>query len=421
MKVIYDFSVWAFSGMLRLASGGDSKLARLVKGRKPVFDEVAAFKAKFPGKVAWFHVASLGEYEQAKPVIAKLKKERPSLAVLVTFFSPSGYENVVKKPQPNVDGVTYLPFDTQGNARQFLELVKPSVVFFVKYDLWANFIFEAKKRDVPLFLFSASLRREQVYFQFYGGFFRKVLKCFDHIYTQNVQTQQLLQEIGISQTTVTGDTRYDNVQAISQSPKVFPEIEALFGDKKVMVVGSAWQEDMDVLLPFVNSHADYHFIIAPHDIDEGQIAGWQKQIKHQSINYSELTENSSVEVKVLFIDNIGMLSSLYQYARVAYVGGAFGKGLHNILEPLAFYIPVLFGKLKKVNKFPEAGISQQYGCGFEVENAEAFEKIVLALEEKEAYAKAVDAAERLVTDNLGSADKIIKGVLNNVQWNKKEG
>ncbi|GGF47636.1 3-deoxy-D-manno-octulosonic acid transferase [Echinicola rosea] len=421
MKVLYDFSVWAFSGVLKMASGGDSKLARLVKGRKPVFDQVTAFRKNFSGEVAWFHVASLGEYEQAKPVIAKLKQACPAMAVLVTFFSPSGYENVIKKNQPNVDGVTYLPFDTEGNAKQFLTLVKPSVVFFVKYDLWANFIFEAKKRNVPLFLFSASLRKEQVYFQFYGGFFRKVLKCFDHIYTQNVQTQQLLKKIGIPQATVTGDTRYDNVQSISQSPKVFPEIEALFKDKKVMVVGSAWQEDMDVLLPFINSHADYHYIIAPHDIDVGQIAGWQKQIKHQSIRYSELADNPSKDINVLFIDNIGMLSSLYQYARAAYVGGAFGKGLHNILEPLAFHIPVLFGKLRKVSKFPEAGISQQYGCGFEVENAEAFEKIVLALDEKETYTKAVAAAEQLVRDNLGSADKIIKGVLNNVQWNKKEG
>lgn len=272
-----------------------------------------------------------------------------------------------------------------------------------------------------MFLFSAALRKDQVYFQFYGGFFRKVLKCFDHIYVQNDQTQRLLGEIGVSETTVTGDTRYDNVRAISQSPKQFPEIEALFGQKKVMVIGSAWPEDMEVILPFVNSHEDFHYIIAPHDINDAQIADWQLQIKHPSIKYSELDGASSEGVKVLFIDNIGMLSSLYQYAKVAYVGGAFGKGLHNILEPLAFYIPVLFGKLKKASKFPEGGISQQYGCGFEVEDAAAFEKIILALEAPEAYDQAVNAAEKLVMDNLGSAANIINSVKNTVQWSKKEG
>jgi len=416
MKLFYDFSLWAMSGALQLAKGGESKLARLVRGREKVFEELEAFRRGQSGELVWFHVASLGEYEQAKPVIEAFKDAYPNTLVLVTFFSPSGYENVIEKSQPNVDYITYLPFDTKSNAEKFLDLVKPSVTFFVKYDLWANYIFEAKKRNIPLFLFSASMRSEQIYFQSYGGFFRKVLNSFDHIYSQNQETLQLLQNIGIRNVSVTGDTRYDNVKEISAHPKKFLEVEAFVSGKPTFVIGSAWQEDMNLILPFINKYSHYKYIIAPHDINAEQIAGWQGQIKQKSIKYSEMSKKGGGEAEVLFIDNIGMLSSLYQFAKIAYVGGAFGKGLHNILEPLSFQVPVLFGKLKRVNKFPEAGISQQYGCGFEVANEEVFEKLVLDLERKEAYEQAVQSAKRLVEDNLGSAEKIIKGVKNIIQW-----
>lgn len=410
MKLFYDFSIWAMSGMLQLGKGGDSKLARLVKGRENVFEELQAFRDECSKKLAWFHVASLGEYEQAKPVIAEFKKTYPDKAVLLTFFSPSGYENVIKKSQPNVDIITYLPFDTNSNAQQFLDIVKPEMVFFVKYDLWANYILEAKKRQIPLFLFSASMRKEQVYFQSYGGFFRKVLKSFDHIFTQNKQTVELLRKIEVEQVSIAGDTRFDNVQAISENPKKFPEVEAFVKDSPVIVIGSAWQEDMDLIIPFINKYTQYKYIIAPHDIDQKVIDTWSKAINKSSIKYSKIEEAKLDKSEVLFIDNVGMLSSLYQFAHIAYVGGAFGKGLHNILEPLAFRIPVLFGKLKRVSKFPEAAISQGAGCGFEVADAASFEKIIVDLEAVNAYKKAAQSADVLVRENLGSAQKIINGV-----------
>jgi 3-deoxy-D-manno-octulosonic-acid transferase len=410
MKVLYDISLTASSALLKVFGGFSPKMEKMVVGRKSSFSTLADFVKGNPAKKVWFHVASLGEYEQAKPVIRELKQRYPDKAVVLTFFSPSGYEPATKKPQPHVDFIAYLPFDTPANAEKWVELLQPEMVFFVKYDLWANFIFSINKRKIPLFLFSASLRPDQVYFKSYGGFFRKVLSSFDHIFTQNQQSVELLNTIGYHQATIAGDTRYDNVRAIRQKPKRFPELDAFAQGKRVMVVGSAWEEDMALLIPFINSGADYQFIIAPHDIHPEQIADWQRRIQLPSLKYSELSGKELTQERVLFIDNIGMLSSLYQYARIAYVGGAFGKGLHNILEPLAFGIPVIFGEVKKAGKFPEAAISQSYGCGFAVHSAADFQQLVDQLEDEEKYRQACEAAGKLVADNLGVAQKIIKHI-----------
>ncbi|WP_240485982.1 3-deoxy-D-manno-octulosonic acid transferase [Anditalea andensis] len=379
-----------------------------VEGRTALFEHLHYFAAHHKD-IVWFHVASLGEYEQAKPVIAKLKEKMPGHSVLLTFFSPSGYENVIKKPQANVDFISYLPLDTPVNAKKFIDLVNPNAVFFVKYDLWANLILEAKRQNIPLFLFSASFRPDQVYFKYYGGVFRKILKSFDHIFTQNQTSKDLLTTIGYPLSSLTGDTRFDNVHALSQSPKIFPEIKEWINDEKVMVVGSAWQEDMDLLLTLINSDAPYKYIIAPHDINIETIRLWQEAIKSNSSLYSTLI--SKEESKVLFIDNIGMLSSLFQYADLAYIGGAFGRGLHNILEPLAFRVPVIFGELKIKNKFPEAGISLQYGCGFQVKDSDELIEVVDQLLINERYDKASNAAGKMVMDNLGSAEKIMAQVM----------
>ena len=408
MKPFYDFSLKSFSVLAPLTKGFSSKLKLLINGRQRLFEKLTAF-AEGHQDIAWFHVASLGEYEQAKPVIAKWKEKMPESKVVVTFFSPSGYENVIKKPQPHVDFISYIPFDTPENAKRFINILHPMVGFFVKYDLWANLIWSAKNKGVPLFLFSAALRPEQVYFKSYGGFFRKTLKSFDHIFTQNRTSIDLLTTIGYSSTSLTGDTRFDNVRALSQSPKKFEEIEKWIGGKPVIVVGSAWQEDMDLLIPLINSHGNYKYIIAPHDIDQKKIDLWQAGIKRKSTRYSQLSPNE--ESELLFIDNIGMLSSLYQYAEVAYVGGAFGKGLHNILEPMAYHIPVIFGKLDRISKFPEAAISQKYGCTFSVENEEELKMVIDKLQNGKAYKKASLAAKQMVEDNLGSAEKIMAQVM----------
>lgn len=408
-KPLYDLSLRTFSKLVDISKGTHPKLEKLVEGRKDLFEKIEQFRLDFKNPLAWFHVASLGEFEQAKPVIGEFKKRFPNYGIVVSFFSPSGFDFASKKPQEDIDFITYIPFDTPGNAKRFLEILNPQLAFFVKYDLWANHILEARNRNIPLFLFSASMRDEQIYFKSYGGFFRKILFSFDHIFCQNERTQKLLENAGYQETSITGDTRYDRVHTIAGDPKSFPELEALFGGKPTIVAGSVWDEDMQLIIPMINENEQYHWIIAPHDIDALQISGWQQQIQKPTLKYSELP--SEKEVEVIFIDNIGMLSSLYQFAEIAYVGGAFGKGLHNILEPIAYRIPVVYGTLQKPEKFPEAAISESFGCSFQANDFREFQKKVQALSDKTAYFKAQKGAQKLMDENLGSSKKIMDRVV----------
>ena len=409
MNLIYNFSMRLFLVIINLFKNSNPKIKLFVEGRKDVFQEIINFRNSNSNQVAWFHVASLGEYEQAKPVIGQLKKEMPEISIAVSFFSPSGYENAKKKLNSNIDFIVYLPIDTKKNAEKFIETLNPTMAFFVKYDLWANYILEAKKRKVALYLFSASMREDQVYFQPFGGFFRRILKSFTHIFTQNERSIDLLNQIGVKNCSLTGDTRFDRVLKIRESPRDFPEIDQFVGDSKTIVIGSAWEEDMNILIPYINESNGYKFIIAPHEISDIIIDGWADKINKESVKHSEIEKNLGADV--LFIDNIGMLSSLYRFAYIAYVGGAFGKGLHNILEPLAFGIPVVFGKVRKPKKFPEAKISMDYGASCSVSNLEELLIIIKELENPELYNQACSSANKLVKENLGSSKKIITQVM----------
>ena len=403
---------------MRIGSKRSYKLKLAFNERKKTFEAIKSFRKIQPGKLVLFHVASLGEYEQAKPVIAAFKKEHPLWSVAVSFFSPSGYEQAIKKKQPWVDFICYLPIDSPKNANRFVDLLSPNMAFFIKYDLWANHIFAVKKRKIPLYLVAASFRSEQVYFSWYGGFFKQLLFCFDHIFVQNEASKALLEKTGLQSISLTGDPRFDNVYQTSLQPKSFPEIAQGIA-KKVMVLGSVWQEDMDSLIPFINQSKDLQFIIAPHDIHAGIIENWQKAITLPSIKYSEFSKVDQPSVwNILIIDNIGMLSSLYQFAQWAYIGGAMGKGLHNILEPLAFGIPVLFGPLKKVSKFPEADISNQYGCGFPVKDKTEIITVMEKLSQPADYAQACQSAKNLVNDNLGSAERTIE-IIKKETWKEE--
>lgn len=417
MRWIYNLFIAGMAAVVKAGSFRSHKLMQMIQGRKNLFAELSAFRKSHPSPLIWIHVASLGEYEQSKPIIRAFKTQYPFWAVAVSFFSPSGYESVIRKKQEFVDFITYLPFDTSTSAKKFISTLAPNLAVFVKYDLWANLIRETKKKNIPLYLVAASFRKEQVYFKFYGGFFRDVLRSFDHIFTQNQLSAKLLKEIGYDQSTVAGDPRFDNVAAISQHPKFFPEVAGHI-KSPVMVMGSVWQEDMDLLVPYINSSKNIQFIIAPHDIHGPTIHKWQEAIKLNSIKYSELQNGFNPSWQVLFIDNIGMLSSLYQFARWAYVGGAFGKGLHNILEPLAFGIPVVFGKLKKVSKFPEAGISKSYGCGFPVDSINSLQSTMDKLHREKDYQIACGAAKKLLADNQGSAEKIVLEIKKHLEWEK---
>ncbi|SHN20141.1 3-deoxy-D-manno-octulosonic-acid transferase [Cyclobacterium lianum] len=416
MKILYQLGMVMLDSLMKLGSYWSPRLKQGVAGRAGLFKKLEAFRKKHPSPLVWFHVASLGEYEQAKPVIAAFKEKYPFWAVAVSFFSPSGYEQAIKKRQVWVDYITYIPTDTGSHARRFVQILSPDMAIFVKYDLWANHIEALKKNGVPLFLVAAAFRKEQVYFKWYGSFFRRLLFQFDHIFTQNSRSKDLLEGIGMTRVAITGDPRYDNVARISAQPKSFPEIRQRI-TAPVMVLGSVWQEDMDLLIPWINESADMQFIIAPHDIHGPWIQRWERAIQKRCIRYSAYVHEQS-DWQVLLIDNIGMLSSLYQFGRWAYVGGAFGKGLHNILEPLSFGIPVMFGELRQVSKFPEAGISKEYGCGFPVSDKARLAETMNQLMQPEAYQKAGQAARKLLHANLGSAAKTID-IIKQTTW--KEG
>ncbi|WP_057939516.1 3-deoxy-D-manno-octulosonic acid transferase [Algoriphagus resistens] len=407
MKWIYRIGIFFAKILLRLSGLTNRKIRHFFAGRKNLFQRLVDFRYKNPGSLAWFHAASLGEYEQARPVIAELKRTNPAQLVVVSFFSPSGYDNVIEKAQPHVDFITYMPLDGKGPANKFVDMLSPDIVFFVKYDLWYHHIMAVKARQIPLFLFSAAFRSDQIYFR-RDGFFRNILFQFDYIFTQNQNAQELLRSIEYQNVSVAGDTRFDRVVQTAKNHKKFPELANWLGKKQTIVAGSVWQEDMDLLIPLMNAHPEYRWIIAPHDLNPEPMNRWADQLSLSALRYSQW--DSKLAPDVLFIDNIGMLSSLYQFARVAYVGGAFGKGLHNILEPLGFGIPVIFGKLKKSLKFPESAESQEKGCGFEVSDTESLKEVFERLEEPGFYQKSADSAQNWVKMNVGAAARIIDKV-----------
>ncbi|WP_241265248.1 3-deoxy-D-manno-octulosonic acid transferase [Algoriphagus aestuariicola] len=408
MKLLYRLFFSVIPGILILLKPFSSKLSHFLEGRRHVFTKLGKFRDSFPGALAWFHVASLGEYEQARPLIAALKAKRPELGIVVSFFSPSGYDHVAKKPQPNLDYITYLPLDKKSWGQKFVQILKPELVFFVKYDLWYHHIQALKKQSIPVFLVAASLREDQSFFGAFGSFFRQNLFAMDWIFTQNKKSLDMLKQIGYTQASLAGDTRFDRVASTAAEPKKMQDIKNWTNGRPVVVVGSAWEEDMAILIPLINSRPDYRWIIAPHDLSPEPMDRWTERIQLTTAKYSKWGQVDSNSV--LFIDNIGMLSSLYQFAKIAYVGGAFGKGLHNILEPLGFGCPVIFGKVKNTSKFPEAEQSQLEGCGFSVADERSLTEVFVQLENPELYNRSVFSAQNWVKSNLGAADRVIAKV-----------
>ena len=405
MKMLYRLFFWVLPILLGFSALFSKKIKNFLSGRANIFSSLKKFRENNPGKLVWIHVASLGEYEQAKPVIAKWKERFPEFLVVVSFFSPSGYEPATRKPQANVDFITYLPLDRKSWAEKFVTQLNPDYAFFVKYDLWYHHIQALKKLKKPVYLISASFRPEQIYFSLFGDFFRNLLFQMNWIFTQNDQSIALLQSIGFSRASKVGDTRFDRVAATAAEPRPLEDIRSWIGARPTVVVGSAWQEDMDILVPLINSKPEYLWIIAPHDLSPEPLDLWAAQLNPLAQKYSQWCPKDSNTI--LFIDNIGMLSSLYQFAKVAYVGGAFGKGLHNILEPLGFGVPVIFGEVKKSGKFPEAAQSQLEGCGFQVGTAEDLLQVFVNLEKEDFYQAATDSAKNWVNLNLGAAERIV--------------
>lgn len=347
----------------------------------------------------------MGEFEQGRPIIERLRKDFPAYKILLTFFSPSGYE--VRKNFAGADYVFYLPFDTPSNARRWVEVTRPVITIFVKYEFWFNFSQELRKAKVPLISVSAIFRRDQIFFKSFGGLFRKILHNFNHLFVQNPTSARLLRDIGITNVTVAGDTRFDRVYEITSSNEKILVAEQFKADDKLMVAGSVWVEDMEVLAPFINE-TPIKFIIAPHEITESFLTDIEKGVVGKTIRFSKAGSAEDLEsAKVLLIDNVGMLSKLYRYGEFAFVGGGFGKGLHNILEAACYGIPVFFGN-KNYQKFAEANELIMQGGAFEVSEFADLRTKYEMVNTPENFMLACEVTRNYVLANLGATDKIIQ-------------
>lgn len=347
MFLLYNLLVHLAASFLRILAFFSPKMKLFVEGRKIVFTDLKQ-KISSGDKTIWFHAASLGEFEQGLPVMEAIKKKFPSHKLVVTFFSPSGYE--VRKNHPIAEVIVYLPLDTAQNAKQFVSIVHPEMVFFIKYEYWPNYLNELKKMAIPTYLISGILRKNQVFFKWYGGFYRNCLKTFTFFFVQNDSSKKLLQSIGYQNVKVSGDTRFDRVVSILERDNRLDFIEEFKNNKTTIVVGSSWPKDEELVVKFINqTDKNIKFIIAPHNIKAAQIQELQKSIIKKSILYSDFATqtkptSSLREYDVFIIDTIGILTKIYAYADIAYVGGGFGNpGVHNILEPATFGIPIVIG------------------------------------------------------------------------------
>jgi 3-deoxy-D-manno-octulosonic-acid transferase len=389
-----------------LASFFHAKARQFVAGRKNIFVKLgSAFSDRGGNKLVWIHCASLGEFEQGRPLIESLKERFHGVKILLTFFSPSGYE--VQKNYPVADFIFYLPWDTPQQARQFVEITKPDLAVFIKYEFWYHYTSQLKKSGAHIISASCILRPGQIFFKSYGGLFRGLLQNFDFFFTQNSETKNLLSAIGIHNSKVAGDTRFDRVMEVIKIGKEIEQARKFKNNQKLFVIGSCWPEDMEALAPFINENADsLKFIIAPHEISESFIREIEKSLQVRSARFSQ-QKSDIQDYTVLIIDNIGMLSQLYRYGEFAFIGGAFGKGLHNILEAACYGIPVFFGN-KNYNKYKEANDLIMRGGAFEVSGyAELKAKYELMIDRPENFLLACEVTRSYVEENLGATKKIV--------------
>ncbi|MDR2037177.1 MAG: 3-deoxy-D-manno-octulosonic acid transferase [Bacteroidales bacterium] len=387
------------------ALSGNIKASQLAKGQKDAWDQITS-KLKADEQRIWIHSASVGEFEQGRPLIEKLRDQFPQYKIVVTFFSPSGYE--LRKNYSGADYIFYLPFDTSRNARRFIKLIQPKKIYFIKYEFWRNYLRVIRQQKIPLFLVSANFRTDQVFFQWYGGWYRKLLKSFTWFFVQNERSQQLLGQAGFNNVTVTGDTRFDRVCSIVDQARSLPDVAQFVQDKKCMVAGSTWPPDTDLLVRYINTeNKGIKWIFAPHELHDTQIDQLIISLKIKGIRYSQLSSVDPSGYDALVIDNIGMLSSLYRYGTFAYIGGGFGKGIHNTLEAAAYGIPVFFGPAYK--KFQEAVDLVEQGGAFPIRNYEEFSKIFnTLLEYPEQLKQAGDIAGAFVASGRGATEKVIQ-------------
>ncbi len=409
MRLIYNFGIWLYYIGACIFSLSNKKAKKWIDGQKSafVFLENADLKHQ---KIAWFHAASLGEFEQGRPVIELFRQKHPEYKILLSFFSPSGYE--VRKNYESADYICYLPLDTYFNAKRFINIVNPEIVFFIKYEFWFNYLKILSDRKIPVYLISGIFREKQHFFKFYGFWFRKQLKHFSYFFLQNQESKELLNAIGFNNLKITGDTRFDRVFQIAQNPKSFSLIKKFKSELPLVLIGSSWEADEAVILDFVKENADkLKFIFAPHEVYSERIDNLKKSLPDNTLLFSDLNEENYNQSNVLIINNIGILSNLYQYADIAYIGGGFGKGIHNILEAACFGVPTVFGP--NYQKFTEAKELIEIQASFSINNNKEFKNQLSALlSDKDVFYKAKVACMNYINEKRGSSKMILESIDN---------
>lgn len=412
MKLIYNFFIYVYAALIRLASVFNPQARQFLSGRKRQFWKMKAVVGE-NDKIVWFHCASVGEFEQGRPVMEAFKKSFPDYKILLTFFSPSGYE--LRKNYELADFVFYLPMDKTANARRFMKIFHPKMAVFIKYEYWFNYIDEIYKAGIPLFFVSAIFRKQQHFFRFYGSWFRKQLKKITWFFVQNETSDALLSQIGIQNHEISGDTRFDRVLKVLDTPFDLPEIELFKEKDQLLVAGSTWPPDEDLLLDYMNSKPEhFKMLLVPHKIDENHISEILKKFDGFSpVRYSQSDKKKLSETKVLIMDKMGLLSGLYRYADLAYVGGGFGVGIHNLLEAAVYGLPVLFGP--NYHRFQEAVDLLELGGGFNVKNPKKFAELTNRLRtDAEFYKHASSVAKRYVLEHSGATEKVISKIKENL-------
>ena len=418
--MIYNIVIYFVLWGIAIASLFNEKVRKMWRGEREAF-KILKQKVDPNAKYIWFHAASLGEFEQGRPLMERIRKDNPQYKILLTFYSPSGYE--VRKNYEGADIICYMPVDTRLNAIRFLRLVRPVMAFFIKYEFWSNFLHILKHRNIPTYSVSSIFREDQVFFKWYGRNYAGVLKCFTRFFVQNEESKRLLEGIGITAVDVVGDTRFDRVLQIKEAAKQLPLCEAFrtgvassqsadvpHHDFKVFVAGSSWPPDENIFIPFFNEHKDWRLLIAPHVIAEEHLKLILSLIKGKKVvRYTQTTPEEAAEADVLIIDCFGLLSSMYNYGDVAYIGGGFGVGIHNTLEAAVWNMPVIFGPNNK--KFQEAQGLLKSGGGFEINTYEDFSGLMSSLMNDETFLKqAGDKAGAFVAHLAGATDKVLASV-----------
>lgn len=403
MIVLYTCLIYLLDLGIRAAALFHPKAKAFVTGRRGIFKKIEESLAGNKNPLIWIHCASLGEFEQGRPILEAVKNEIPQCKIFLTFFSPSGYE--VRKNYPQADFIFYLPWDTAANAKKLVQMIHPALVVFVKYEFWYHYSNEVRKRSIPLISVSSIFRSDQSFFKPWGGMNRKILRNFTHFFVQNQESVNLLHSINIQACTRTGDTRFDRVKKIIGQTEPIAIAQNFKNNQKVFVIGSCWPEDLDVLLPFINENR-LKFIVAPHEISEATIRDFEKSLQVPSIRYSQANGKALDDFTVLIIDNIGLLSRLYRYGEFAFIGGAYGKGLHNILEAASYGIPLMFGN-KNYEKFQEAADLINRGGAFAVADYHELKEKFEMLNVPESFLLACEVTRQYVDENLGATEKIM--------------